>query len=263
MGWVIFSQLSVAITQSQKAMLVQSAGGRFGNKFFRNMGLTVLAEIYNVSAVPWYEDPHLFRRLGIDLCETGIPYDPTKKDTELDDANFFEFIANPKRPLHTNLRIKPSQFQTRDFCFFLRSYFTGAKKQGIIEANLWKERYGKNNDVFVHVRLGDASHVNPGLDYYKKALGAVEATTCFLSSDSLGHEICQNLLRQHKAIPFHKSELETVMFASTCKYLVLSQGTFSWLMGFLAFFSEKIFFPKIVRGWHGNIFVLPQFIEVS
>ena len=52
----------------------------------------------------------------------------------------------------------------------------------------------------------------------------------------------------------NSSEVETIMFGSTCNNIILSGGTFSWLIGFLAVKSEKIFYPEIKEKWFGDIF---------
>ena len=44
------------------------------------------------------------------------------------------------------------------------------------------------------------------------------------------------------------------MFASTCNNIVLSGGTFSWMMGFFAFYAKNIYYPKYDKPWFGNIF---------
>ena len=51
------------------------------------------------------------------------------------------------------------------------------------------------------------------------------------------------------------------MFASTCKNIVLSHGTFSWLIGLLGFYST-IYYQKITRFWQGDIYVFPEWIEI-
>jgi len=45
-----------------------------------------------------------------------------------------------------------------------------------------------------------------------------------------------------------ENEVETIMFGSTCRYVVLSGGTFSYIIGLFAFFS-KVFYPKMIELW--------------
>ena len=52
------------------------------------------------------------------------------------------------------------------------------------------------------------------------------------------------------------------MFASTCKNVILSSGTFSWLIGLLSYYSN-IYYPKIYVKWHGDIFVFSEWTEVA
>ena len=57
-------------------------------------------------------------------------------------------------------------------------------KDLIIEKNPFKERYQNNNDVFMHVRLGDVPYYNPGLNYYLKALSTLNFNKLYISSVS-------------------------------------------------------------------------------
>jgi len=85
---------------------------------------------------------------------------------------------------------------------FMRDYFQSQEitdiihrhlkeqKDHIIDKNTYKERYQHNNDVFLHIRLHDATCYNVGVDYYIHCI-------------------------------------KTIQFASTCKHIVLSHGSFS------------------------------------
>ena len=57
-------------------------------------------------------------------------------------------------------------------------------------------------------------------------------------------------------------EVNTIMFGSTCKHIVLSNGTFSWLIGFLAYYST-VYYPKIIHKWHGDIFIFDSWNEIE
>jgi hypothetical protein len=136
-------------------------------------------------------------------------------------------------------------------------------KNSIINANIFKERINNNNDVFIHVRLGDVEHINPGYNYYDKLLSDLNFTNGYIASDTIDHEICKKIIEKYNLQVIDKDEVETIMFANTCKYIVLSQGTFSWFIALLTYYAEKIYYPKIKTQWHGNIFVLPELIEVD
>jgi hypothetical protein len=77
----------------------------------------------------------------------------------------------------------------------------------------------------------------------------------YISSDEIENAICQELIYKYKMIVLDKNEIVTIMFGSTCKYMVLSGGAFSWLIGFLGFFSKDIYYPCNKNTWYGDIFV--------
>ncbi len=56
---------------------------------------------------------------------------------------------------------------------------------------------------------------------------------------------------------YNASPLNTIDFAKNFKNLVLSEGTFSWWIGFLSN-ANNIYFNERERFWHGDIFVFPE-----
>lgn len=49
-------------------------------------------------------------------------------------------------------------------------------------------------------------------------------------------------------------EIHTIQFASTCKHIVLSHGSFSAVIGYLAFFSN-VYYPAYGDTmWYGDMF---------
>ena len=74
--------------------------------------------------------------------------------------------------------------------------------------------------------------------------------------------MCQILIKKYNMEVFNSDMVDIVMFASTCKYIILSSGTFSWMIGLFAYFSE-IYYPKIKNKWHGDIFVFDTWKEIN
>jgi hypothetical protein len=58
------------------------------------------------------------------------------------------------------------------------------------------------------------------------------------------------------------NEVDTIKFASTCKYIILSNGTFSWMIGVFAFFSD-IYYPIMKKKWNGDIFVFEDWKGIT
>jgi hypothetical protein len=231
--------------------------GRFGNLFLVGMGFHFYAKKNNLKVK--YKDHERFKKLGIDFYDTenSEPFQETIKFT---DENFFSLITGP--PIHKNILLCNDMWcQTKEFVFYLRDYFNESQqKDRILASNPFVHRYNKNNDVFVHIRLGDVTDVHSlPFEYYDKALSNIESfDKGYISSDSIGHPICEKLIEKYDLTPIQRDVVETIQFASTCRHLVLSLGTFSWLVGFLAYFSDNVQYPVDKKPWHGNIFVFPE-----
>ena len=156
----------------------------------------------------------------------------------------------------------------------------------------------KNSDVFVHVRLDDAAQWSPGFEYYARAVrraaadfaaadfaaGAIQsaaapsaiavavsantadaAVTGWVSSDSPAHETCQRLLAEFPGLAVWSDPdiVRTIQFASTCRAVVLSHGSFSATIGNLAFDSLVYYPPYPPTLWFGDMFTMPGWVCVS
>jgi hypothetical protein len=234
--------------------------GRFGNLFFVNMVLHFLSIKYNLKCRYKYYDK--FNKLGIYLNKGEKKY---KTSIEVNDNNFLSLIKNETTINHNIILNNNSWFQKKEFCDYLKDYFyIKDNKYKIINNNKYKNRYKKNNDVFIHVRLGDiVDKINGVYNYFDKILSEISFKNGYISSDSINNEICKDLIKKYSLKVINKDEISTIMFASTCNNLVLSGGTFSWLMGFLAFYSRYIYYPKLQNTWYdGDIFSFPNWKEV-
>jgi hypothetical protein len=226
--------------------------GRFANHIIRNLYASFLAETGSVAFVYSYDDE--FRQLGIPLYREGMK---TYEHTAIIRDEFFCDLLD--RQVDFNIFVDWCSAQNPAFATRLFHYFRRSEIQrSVMSANRFRERYNSNNDVFVHVRLGDVAHFNPGYSYYDNAIKLTGATSGFISSDSPDHPIITALAEKYGLKLFNDNEVNSIMFASTCKHIVLSSGTFSWIMGILGFFSDVYAPPKhIVIKWCGDIFDMP------
>ena len=232
-------------------------GGRLGNKLFRNVVCSILAEKNDLKFS--YDAYTETVRLGIPLCTTGSN---TFDDNILMYDHEVEKIYNTR--LTSNIVLHDGFFQN-PFCGkLIYDYFRWHEKS-IKKANLYKERYNKNNDVFVHVRLDDVEIFNKGYDYYDEVLNGICYTKGFISSDSIEHDICKRLIEKHQLEIFDDDEIHTFMFGSTCKHIVLTDGTFSYLIGALALPSSNIFYPESNRNsqWCGDIYGIESWNSIQ
>ena len=130
------------------------------------------------------------------------------------------------------------------------------------KANKFNNRYKNNNDVFIHVRLGDVSEHNPGFEYYNKVLSQLNFENGYIASDSLEHDTCKKLITKYNLKVIDYNEVETIMFGSTCKYIVLSGGSFSYIIGLFGFFS-KVFYTKGGNKWYPDeLYMIDDWLEV-
>jgi len=234
-------------------------GGRFGNCFFTGLALHFIA-IKNDLHVE-YKMHHKLKELGIHLFSGSKTYDMT---LSLRDGNFMDIILGP--PIYKNISIVNNVWcQTKEFAIYLRDYFNQEEnRKNIINANIFKTRYKTNNDAFVHIRLGDIIKHNyyQPFEYYDKILSSLDFENGYFSSDTPDHPICIQLSEKYGLKKYSEPDVKTIMFASTCAYVILSSGTFSWLIGLFAYFSE-VYYPKPHKIWHGDIFVFSEWNKIE
>ena len=234
---------------------------RFGNLFFVNLAVHFICLKSKLKFDYKYYDQ--FKELGLDLY---IGNQTFQENITLTDDNFFKLIIG-EEVLNKNIIIKNDAWcQTRDFCIFLREYFSLKKIKGkIINKNKYKKRYQNNNDLFIHVRLGDIENTwNNSYEYYDNIIKKISFDKGYISSDTIQSDICKKLIEKYKLNIIDEKEVNTIMFASTCNNILLSGGTFSWLIGFLAYYSKNIYYPKNKKNkWYGDIFVFAEWNGIS
>jgi hypothetical protein len=239
-----------------KTIHLTNTSRRFVNHFFINMVCHFISINNNLKFEYSYFDD--FQKLGIDFYIGEKTYDSS---IELSDSNFFFYID---KVFHKNITFHPSiYFQTKEFAFYLKNYIYQPTQQvNIISHNPFKERYNNNNDVFIHIRLGDSVKNNPGFLYYDNLLSKLSFDKGYISSDSIQHPICSSLISKFNLHIIDDNVVPTIQFGSTCKHIILSNGTFSWFIGLLGFYST-VYYPKIKNIWHGDIFVFPEWNEID
>jgi hypothetical protein len=237
-------------------ILSHQYGGRLGNQIIRNIAVSLIAEKFDLqvtySSQPWMDE------LGIPLFCGSKVYSETKPLTE---ANYFSVYESEK--VEYNLNPNQSFFQTTKIIKLIYQYLQH-KKDGILEKNIFKDRI-PNQDVFVHIRLTDVKQYNPGLHYYANAIQNVPFHHIYISTDEPSHEIIQQLCKMYPhATLMNKNEVQTIQFASTCKYIILSHGSFSSIIGYLSYFSD-VHYPNHTIGkiWYGDLFCIPSWKKCS
>jgi hypothetical protein len=233
--------------------------GRLGNQIIRNIAISLLAEKSNLHVT--YSSHELISQLGIDLfCGTKRHHMHMK----LTDENYMLVYEQPVITRHFGDIY--AFFQTKEITSLIYQYLHSDKvKEAIIEKNPFRLRYQTNNDACVHIRLGDVTHHNPGVAYYLKTLSQLTFDHLYLTTDDKDHDTIQQI---KKVYPHAKileyDEIQTFQFASTCKHIILSHGSFSALIGYLAYFSD-IYYPEYESDkiWYGDMFSIPGWNKMS
>ena len=154
--------------------------GRLGNQLIRNTIISILCRKHDL-AVKYYFDEYYTNilNLGIELFNGNNFYDTT---VEINDSNIDEYIKN-NSIIYSNI-IFNGFFQSIQCSELLYTYFRDhIVKSSIENKNPFKERYNTNNDVFIHIRLGDVISFNPGFTYYDKAISMLEYDNGYISSE--------------------------------------------------------------------------------
>ena len=225
---------------------------RLGNLFFLNMCLHMFSLKYDLKCSYKYEKE--FNELGINFNKGNKIY---KKNILLTDYNFENVLESDISP--RNIIINNNVwFHTNRFCKMMNDHFERNNKfKKIWNKNIYKFNYNNNNDLFIHVRLGDVSEKTCDLEnYYSKTIESMKFNKGFIASDNINNKLCERLIKKYNLTIIDKNEVETIMFGSTCKNIILSGGTFSWLIGFSALSNSKIYYPEldIKNRWYGDIF---------
>jgi hypothetical protein len=238
-------------------MTTTSMNGRLCNQIIRNLAVSLIAEKNNLHVD--YCNKELIEKIGIYLFNGEYTYDNT---IILDDNNYFNIYNCDK--IISNLNPNDSFLQTKDIIHLLYNYLhTDKIQQNIIYKNSFNNRYNNNNDLCIHIRLTDVEKYNPGLDYYMKTIKMVDYNNLYITTDDKSHNIIQTIIQYYpNTIIIEFDEIKTIQFASTCKNIILSHGTFSSVIGYLSFYST-IYYPEYEKDklWHGDLFSINNWIK--
>lgn len=244
-------------------MNIAKVNGRFANKFIVNMCAHFISKKYDLRFTYLILDE--MEELGVYLNKGNQTFEDPNTILLLDE-NFMEYVREtPNRNIKKNFEFwKYTYCQTREFMCYIRDYFIDNRilETSVIPKNPYNDRYQNNNDVYIHVRLGDVSGLNPGYDYYSNILEKLDFENGYISSDNIEHSICEQLIMNYGLIHIEENLVKTIQYASTCKYIILSNGTLSWLIGFFGLYST-VYYPKLKEKWHGDIYIFPHWIEIG
>ena len=267
----LFVDVNYHVTRFRFARTLHTflAPGRLGNRVFQNLAISLLAEKFDVKA--HYDMAPEFAALGLRLFTSGRQL-LDGPERPLSDAVLQGLLSTRARVLRHQLHVGPtSYFQTPWFAKLLRHTVLPSMRGSIEDANPWRNRIGRNNDTCLHLRLGngprdvDDSQLSPSyFPSFSSAVGPNPAGRVFIATDNPSSPGVAKLVTDLRAELLSFSVVQTVQFLSTCGHLVLSDGTFSWLIGALALNASSVHYvPRGKNKWHGDIFVFEDWVRLG
>lgn len=217
-------------------------GGRLGNNFFQYIAAYIFAKKFGLKiSSNVVENNFNLPLLNGKLIDGKI--------IDVNDDNFMVLLESEILELAHYKFI--GYYQIKDFILKYRHEI-----KSLFTLNYINQ---PNNLVFVAYRIGDINGERQMLpiEYYEDALNKISAVGGYITSDTPNHPNILELAKNFNLTIYYNSPLETIDFAKNFNNLVLSEGSFSWWIGFLSK-AENIYYNDRPRFWHGDIFVLPE-----
>lgn len=226
--------------------------GRLCNQIIRGLALSFLAKKNDLKVLKYGGESEI-NKLGIYFYNGNKSYD-SRKLLVIVDNNYMKYYNSP---IHNNVNLNKAYFQTQEITDIIYNHL---QSESVVESvkshNPFKNRYDSNNDLFIHIRLGDVASKNPGLNYYKNAISKLpDYENIYIGSDSLDHPIVKELEKQFSAKLVNDTPTRTIQYGITCKHIILSHGSFSAMIGYLTQ-HKNIYYPNKKPSWgHLTLFI--------
>lgn len=231
--------------------------GRLCNQIFRSISISILAEKHNLKVQQYplkYID--IFNKLGIILFSGTNNYSHVKN---LNNNNYLSYLSI--KNINHSFEIDYCFFQSKEISNLIFNYIRTVCKENIITHNKFKERYNNNNDIFIHIRLGDTKQWRIETNYYINTIKLLNYDNIYIASDSLNDNEILKIKSMFKNVHLiDYDEIDTIHFGSTCKNLILSSGTFSAIIGYMAFYSNIYYYGNKVKWCSLDILIDKGFI---
>jgi hypothetical protein len=228
---------------------------KFEDLFFVNLMCHYLSIKNNIQFEYKYNE--LFEKFGIELFIGKNTYNT---DFIVTNDNFFEFINSDTGFVDKNIILsKEIDCIKKEYCLYLKQLFfeNNEIQNKITQHNVFKERYLSNKDLYVYIYIinsSDEVYIKQLFEYYNETIKKVKYDKIYISSNNIQHGICKSLTDTYSMVIDDRETCEKIMFANTCKFLILSNDTISLLMGLFNFFSKYTFYPIVSNSKYSDVF---------
>lgn len=216
--------------------------GRLGNNLFQYVAAYIFAKKFNLKITS-----------GVVENKFNLPvlvgHSVNQNTIDVDDNNFMKLLESENiEEAHYRFI---GYYQNKDFILKYANQIKSMFTLNFIEQ--------PKDSVFVAYRIGDINGERQMLpiEYYEDALNIISPSNGFITSDTPEHPNVTQLANKFNLKIYNNSPIETIDFAKNFNNLVLSEGSFSWWIGFLSK-AENIYYNERPRFWHGDMFVLPE-----
>jgi hypothetical protein len=124
-----------------------------------------------------------------------------------------------------------------------------------IKKKIFNLEYEEKEGIFIHYRIGDIEDTKNmlPLEYYEEAINILgKNEKIYISSDTPLHKNVLKIFKDYDCEIVNLNPIDTIKFAKNFKKIILSEGTFSWWIGFLSDKSKVICNQREYK-WHGDI----------
>ena len=224
------------------------SGSRLGNEIVRSIAGSIIAEKHNLS-FKYHNNEKIIKKIGIPLFSGTNIYENTKL---VNNDNYLTVLNSANIDYNVSMK---SYCQTKQITDEIHKYLNSEKNiNHFISNNKYKDKYQNNNDCFIHIRLGDVKKWNQGFKYYGYVLSKLKCDNIYIATDENNNDLIKEIQNKYDNVTILGSDfVDIFQLASTCRYVILSYGTFSAIVGYTAFYSTVYclkFCKKIAWDWN-------------
>lgn len=226
-------------------MVTVKYNGRLGNQIFQYLAASIFSIKYDLYLE--FND-----KLNPILTHiSGKNNYSTKSTIEINDYNFLDYLNRDN--IGSYHYIFDGFFQLKDF---IKNYENEIMNR-FLYLNL-----NKKDGFVVHLRMDDIVNYvgNLDYDYYVKCI-ELNDQKGYLITDDPNSELTKKLINNFNLELYHVNEYDDFIFATKFNNIVLSQGTYSFWIGFFSQ-SKKVYYSSRPPIWHGDIFQHDKWLDM-
>jgi hypothetical protein len=228
--------------------------GGFSDQIIRNLCVSAIADKHKLFVD--YSNYDKIKLLGIYLHGGPLKYEKTEI---VNDDNFFDVLNSDS--IDYNINADDSFFQTKEISNYLYTYLQKREnKRLILPFNEFNKRHGNNNDCFVHVSDGTSNLV---FEYYDKVLSEISFDNLYISCVNSNDDVVQQIMNKYQnSSVLSYEESDTIKFASTNKYVILSSGSLSAVIGYVSY-DSTVYYPDYENTGNGGLLSIPTWNKIE